>query len=119
MDEREAWRPKIFYSEPGPEQGLPEPFPAPTHLRRKERSSYNRGALYIPSVGRGLAASQVISHIRRQHSSPQDEQRPHTGRRDTDRGVQNVERVDGPLYSSVGTPRRRTNAKFLGGPHLG
>ncbi|KAF9465003.1 RNA recognition motif 2-domain-containing protein, partial [Collybia nuda] len=48
MDEREAWRPKIFYSDPGPEQGLPEPFPAPTHLRRKERSSFNRGALYVP-----------------------------------------------------------------------
>ncbi|KAK2463211.1 hypothetical protein APHAL10511_004866 [Amanita phalloides] len=45
MDEREAWRPKIFYSD-GPEQGLPEPFPAPTHLRRKERSSHNRGALW-------------------------------------------------------------------------
>lgn len=47
MDEREEWRPKIFYSS-GPEQGLPEPFPAPTHLRRKERSSHNRGALYVP-----------------------------------------------------------------------
>lgn len=51
MDEREAWQPKIFYSEPGPEQGLPEPFPAPTHLRRKERSSHNRGALFVPSSG--------------------------------------------------------------------
>lgn len=48
MDEREAWRPKIFYSA-GPRQGLPEPFPAPTHLRRKERSSQNRGALFVPS----------------------------------------------------------------------
>ena len=47
MDERESWRPKIFYSS-GPRQGLPEPFPAPTHLRRKERSSQNRGALYVP-----------------------------------------------------------------------
>ena len=45
MDEREAWRPKIFYSS-GPRVGLPEPFPAPTHLRRKERSSQNRGALF-------------------------------------------------------------------------
>ncbi|EED78013.1 predicted protein [Postia placenta Mad-698-R] len=47
MDERESWRPKIFYSD-GPDQGLPEPFPAPTHLRRKERSSHNRGALFVP-----------------------------------------------------------------------
>jgi len=50
MDEREAWRPKIFYSEPGPEQGLPEPFPAPTHMRRKERGSLNRGALFVSGV---------------------------------------------------------------------
>ncbi|KAJ3790848.1 RNA recognition motif 2-domain-containing protein [Lentinula aff. detonsa] len=48
MDEREAWRPKIFYSEPGPDQGLLQPFPAPTHQRRKERSSHNRGALFVP-----------------------------------------------------------------------
>ena len=47
MDERESWRPKIFYSD-GPNQGLPEPFPSPTHLRRKERSSHNRGALFVP-----------------------------------------------------------------------
>ncbi|KAG2015630.1 hypothetical protein CC2G_008885 [Coprinopsis cinerea AmutBmut pab1-1] len=49
MDERESWRPKIFYSY-GPNQGLPEPFPAPTHIRRKERSSFNRGALFVPGV---------------------------------------------------------------------
>ncbi|KAH9915679.1 RNA recognition motif 2-domain-containing protein [Fomitopsis serialis] len=49
MDERESWRPKIFYSD-GPNQGLPEPFPAPTHLRRKERSSHNRGALFVPGA---------------------------------------------------------------------
>ncbi|KAJ3802944.1 RNA recognition motif 2-domain-containing protein [Lentinula aff. detonsa] len=48
MDEREAWQPKIFYSEPGPDQGLLQPFPAPTHQRRKERSSHNRGALFVP-----------------------------------------------------------------------
>lgn len=48
MDEREAWRPKIFFSN-GPNQGLPEPFPAPTHFRRKERSAQNRGALFVPS----------------------------------------------------------------------
>lgn len=49
MDEREAWRPKIFFSD-GPNQGLPEPFPPPTHLRRKERSSHNRGALFVPGA---------------------------------------------------------------------
>lgn len=58
MDEREAWRPKIFYSDPGPDQGLPEPFPSPTHLRRKERSSYNRGTLF-PPVGSGVQGSQA------------------------------------------------------------
>ncbi|KAI0031216.1 RNA recognition motif 2-domain-containing protein [Vararia minispora EC-137] len=47
MDEREAWRPKIFFSA-GPDTGLPEPFPAPTHQRRKERSVHNRGALFVP-----------------------------------------------------------------------
>ncbi|TDL26263.1 hypothetical protein BD410DRAFT_813214 [Rickenella mellea] len=50
MDERESWRPKIFFSS-GPRQGLPEPFPQPTHLRRKERSSQNRGALFVPGSG--------------------------------------------------------------------
>jgi len=45
MDERDGWRPKIFYSN-GPNQGLPEPFPPPTHQRRKERSTANRGELY-------------------------------------------------------------------------
>ncbi|EIM79893.1 uncharacterized protein STEHIDRAFT_68841, partial [Stereum hirsutum FP-91666 SS1] len=49
MDEREAWRPKIFYSD-GPRQGRPEPFPAPTHQKRKERSAHNRGALYVPNM---------------------------------------------------------------------
>ncbi|KAF7790319.1 hypothetical protein EIP86_001273 [Pleurotus ostreatoroseus] len=49
MDEREAWRPKIFYSD-GPHQGLSEPFPPPTHLRRKERSASNRGALFVPGA---------------------------------------------------------------------
>ncbi|PFH51560.1 hypothetical protein AMATHDRAFT_3009 [Amanita thiersii Skay4041] len=61
MDERESWRPKIFYSD-GPEQGLPEPFPAPTHLRRKERSSHNRGALYVPGIGSGLQ-NQLYNHV--------------------------------------------------------
>ncbi|KAG6842182.1 hypothetical protein C0991_001675 [Blastosporella zonata] len=64
MDEREAWRPKIFYSDPGPEQGLPELFPAPTHIRRKERSAYNRGALYVPGVGRE-STPQFIAQSRR------------------------------------------------------
>lgn len=51
MDERESWRPKIFYSS-GPQAGQPEPFPAPTHQRRKERSAHNRGALYVPGAAR-------------------------------------------------------------------
>ncbi|KAF8633336.1 hypothetical protein AX17_004508 [Amanita inopinata Kibby_2008] len=74
MDEREAWRPKIFYSD-GPEQGLPEPFPAPTHLRRKERSSHNRGALYVPGVGSGLQ-NQLYTHVGpRRHAQQNEEQR--------------------------------------------
>ncbi|KAF9529405.1 RNA recognition motif 2-domain-containing protein [Crepidotus variabilis] len=59
MDEREAWRPRIFYSS-GPNEGLSEPFPAPTHMRRKERSSYNRGALYVP----GIANEGNLHHSR-------------------------------------------------------
>lgn len=78
MDEREAWRPKIFYSEPGPEQGLPEPFPLPTHLRRKERSSYNRGALYVPGVAGSShgtqTSAQTLTH-RQQQQQPQDGRR--------------------------------------------
>ncbi|KAJ7647239.1 RNA recognition motif 2-domain-containing protein [Roridomyces roridus] len=69
MDEIPAWRPKIFYSEPGPEQGLPEPFPAPTHMKRKERSSYNRGPLYVPGMMNGL------SHNRRQQPGDAERQR--------------------------------------------
>ncbi|KIJ39905.1 hypothetical protein M422DRAFT_230491 [Sphaerobolus stellatus SS14] len=38
MDQRESWRPKLFFSA-GPNQGLPEEWPAPTHIRRKERST--------------------------------------------------------------------------------
>ncbi|KAK0461185.1 RNA recognition motif 2-domain-containing protein [Desarmillaria tabescens] len=53
MDEQEAWQPKIFYSA-GPDQGLPEPFPAPTHMKRKERSLHNRGTLFATAdSGRG------------------------------------------------------------------
>ena len=58
MDEREAWRPKIFYSS-GPSQGLPEPFPAPTHFRRKERSAQNRGALFVPGSGSASASAST------------------------------------------------------------
>ncbi|KAG6849832.1 hypothetical protein H0H93_004641 [Arthromyces matolae] len=68
MDEQEAWRPKIFYSDAGPEQGLPEPFPAPTHIKRKERSASNRGALYVPGIGRGAMSAQSISPTNR-HAS--------------------------------------------------
>ena len=58
MDEQESYRPKIFHSS-GPKQGLPEPFPAPTHLRRKERSLSNRGALYAGNGVRGAALTVV------------------------------------------------------------
>ncbi|VDC06357.1 unnamed protein product [Peniophora sp. CBMAI 1063] len=51
MDEREAWRPKIFHSA-GPSAGLPELFPPATHQRRKERSAHNRGALFVPGLPR-------------------------------------------------------------------
>ena len=54
MDVKENWRPRIFHSS-GPEQGLPEKFPHPTHMRRKERSSLNR-TLYTP--GEGLQTAQ-------------------------------------------------------------
>lgn len=64
MDERESWQPKIFYSDPGPEQGLPEPFPAPTHLRRKERSSNNRGPLYVPGM---MSLQSSLSSQNRRH----------------------------------------------------
>ncbi|KAG5634778.1 hypothetical protein H0H81_000803 [Sphagnurus paluster] len=109
MDEQEAWRPKIFYSEPGPEQGLPEPFPAPTHLRRKERSAYNRGALYVPSIGRGTSAPQSIAHSRRLEDS----------RRDKDRSGQGSDQATPGHYPLVGTPRRRTHTKLWGGSQLG
>ncbi|KAI5826430.1 hypothetical protein K523DRAFT_394559 [Schizophyllum commune Tattone D] len=54
MEVKENWRPRIFHSF-GPNQGLPEEFPKPTHLRRKERSSLNR-TLYTP--GEGLETAQ-------------------------------------------------------------
>ncbi|KAK0504688.1 RNA recognition motif 2-domain-containing protein [Armillaria luteobubalina] len=52
MDEQEAWQPKIFFSA-GPDQGLPEPFPAPTHMKRKERSLHNRGTLFATADNSG------------------------------------------------------------------
>lgn len=63
MDEREAWRPKIFHSAPGPAQGLPAPFPAPTHLRRKERGAASRGALYVPGVTNGGSGGGGTHHL--------------------------------------------------------
>lgn len=66
MDEREEWRPKIFYSDPGPNQGLPEEFPKPTHIRRKERSSYNRGTLYPPGVSTGAGHHRYLDAGSRQ-----------------------------------------------------
>jgi len=56
--EQESYRPKIFYLN-GPKQGLPEPFPAATHLRRKERSSNNREALYAGNGVRGAGLAVV------------------------------------------------------------
>jgi len=70
MDEPEHWRPRIFYSS-GVNQGLLEPFPAPTHIRRKERSSYNRGTLFPPGVNSHInGQSQGLLHNtnRRHHN---------------------------------------------------
>ena len=50
MDQRPGWKPRIFYSD-GPDQGLPEEFPTPMHLRWKERGTHNRGMLYAPAIG--------------------------------------------------------------------
>ena len=63
MDERESWRPKIFYSN-GQQVGQPEPFPAPTHQRRKERSAHNRGALYVPGAARLHSGGRVEEYDR-------------------------------------------------------
>ncbi|KAL5507306.1 hypothetical protein ACEPAH_6762 [Sanghuangporus vaninii] len=81
MDERESWRPKIFYSS-GPNQGLLEPFPAPTHFRRKERSAQNRGALFLHSAhshgsntggeGRGAGSGMLGTPFRRHNQHPQN-----------------------------------------------
>ncbi|KAF9481522.1 hypothetical protein BDN70DRAFT_919730 [Pholiota conissans] len=69
MDERESWRPRIFYSS-GSEQGLPQPFPPPTHIRRKERSSFNRDTLFPPAVNR-VRQSHGLMHAR-SHQEFQD-----------------------------------------------
>jgi hypothetical protein len=61
MDEREGWKPKVFASA-GPARGLPESFPAPTHLRRKQLSAQNRGALYVPGT------AQVTSPVAETYS---------------------------------------------------
>jgi len=75
MDEREEWRPKIFRSEPGPNQGLPEEFPKPTHIRRKERSSYNRGTLYPPGVSTGVGHQRYLDAGSRPQPPPRAEDR--------------------------------------------
>lgn len=67
MDEREEWRPKIFFSDPGSKQGLPEEFPKPTHMRRKERSSYNRGALFVPGVNGGTGYPKTFLNATTSH----------------------------------------------------
>jgi len=74
MDEPEHWRPRIFYSS-GPKEGLLEPFPAPTHIRRKERSSYNRGTLFPPGVNSHPSGLHHNTN-RRYHNDA----RPHEGR---------------------------------------
>lgn len=66
MDVQEDWRPRIYYSS-GPHQGLPEPFPKPTHMRRKERSTMNRGALYVPGVNSHGSGYHGRTH---QHGNP-------------------------------------------------
>ncbi|KIK67327.1 hypothetical protein GYMLUDRAFT_37419 [Collybiopsis luxurians FD-317 M1] len=88
MDEREAWQPKIFFSEPGPHQGLPEPFPAPTHQRRKERSSHNRGALYVPG-NTSLQAQNLLNapfNPRRHESAEPRSRNNHRRQRTTTSG---------------------------------
>ena len=76
MDEPEHWRPRIFYSS-GPNKGLLEPFPAPTHIRRKERSSYNRGTLFPPGVNSHTSAQ---SHLYNTNRRCHNEARPLEGR---------------------------------------
>lgn len=75
MDEREEWRPKIFYSEPGPNQGLPEEFPKPTHIRRKERSSFNRGALFVPGLSINQRSCLITNPIQQFPSQHQGTER--------------------------------------------
>jgi hypothetical protein len=106
MDEREAWRPKIFYSEPGPEQGLPEPFPAPTHLRRKERSSFNRGALYVPGVERGSVNSPMIIQNPTRRQPHREAQRSHYLSADR-------RRLDVDELEEYSEPRRRPNKLWV------
>jgi hypothetical protein len=60
MDERDEWKPKVFATS-GPQQGLPESFPTPNHLRRKQLSTYNRGTLYVNGTGSGSRTSQSQS----------------------------------------------------------
>lgn len=67
MDEREEWRPKIFFSDPGPKQGHAEEFPKPTHMRRKERSSYNRGALFVPGINGGTGYPKTFLNATSPH----------------------------------------------------
>ncbi|KAI0743840.1 RNA recognition motif 2-domain-containing protein [Daedaleopsis nitida] len=66
MDEKDAWRPKIYYSD-GPNKGLPEPFPPPTHLRRKERSQHNRGSLFVPGTNHHASAGGGALYHHRPH----------------------------------------------------
>ncbi|KAI0344618.1 hypothetical protein BDW22DRAFT_1326841 [Trametopsis cervina] len=70
MDERAAWRPRIFHSH-GPLQGTPEPFPSSTHLGRKQRSASNRGELYVPAAGMGMGIHHNHQNQRNGHQHHQ------------------------------------------------
>ncbi|KAF9263244.1 hypothetical protein L218DRAFT_865025 [Marasmius fiardii PR-910] len=74
MDVREEWRPKIFYSEPGPRQGLSEPFPKPTHQRRKEKGRDGRLSASLARVNdeSGGADLNLISGRNTSHTRSQN-----------------------------------------------
>ncbi|KAH9485459.1 Meiosis protein mei2 [Psilocybe cubensis] len=116
MDEREAWRPRIFYSS-GKDQGLPEPFPAPTHIGRKERSSFNRRTLFPPGANSHTHQMGLLHNTPRrymedtrtlQHRSGMDRNSSHLreGRTTESGGPRHEDRVDKSATSKI-TPFRR------------
>ncbi|KIM40177.1 hypothetical protein M413DRAFT_446337 [Hebeloma cylindrosporum] len=97
------WRPRIFYSS-GVNQGLLEPFPAPTHIRRKERSSYNRGTLFPPGVNghsNGQAHGLLHNTNRRHHNDA----RPQEGRSGFTGGKPNHHLFNGRNDADEGSAR--------------